>query len=82
MVHSAALKAAVRAAVVHSAVEVTVIAAVVDTAAPLAAVHTATVADTAPVGIVVAVAAEWEDADKSEYQFPDFCIRHPRDLAH
>ena len=57
-----------------------------DSAAALAAVvpsaeaHTAvvlTAADTA-----AAVAAEWVDADKSEHQFPHFCIRHPRNLAH
>ena len=35
-----------------------------------------TVVDTA------AEAAEWVDTDKSEHQFPDFRIRHPRNLAH
>ena len=87
MVPSAALRAAVHAVVVHSAVEATAtaagdIAVVVDTAAPSEAVHTATVADTAAVDIVVAVAAEWADADKSEHQFPDFRIQHLRNLAH
>ena len=65
-------------AVVHAAADsaVAALAAVV----PSAEAHTEvvlTVVDTA-----VAVAAEWADADRSEHQFPDFCIRHPRNLAH
>ena len=70
-------------AVVHAAADsaVAALAAVV----PSAEAHTEvvlTVVDIAVVDIAVAVAAEWADTDKSEHQFPDFRIRHPRNLAH
>ena len=47
-------------------------------AVPSAEVHMVvlTVVDT------VAVVVEWADADKSEHQFPDLRIHHPRNLAH
>ena len=52
--------------------------------AALAAVVPSAEAHTVVVHMVVdtAVAAEWADTDKSEHQFPDFRIRHPRNLAH
>ena len=82
MVRSAAAHVAVDSAAVRMVAvliaedSVAALAAVV----PSAEAHTVvvlTAADTA-----VAVAAEWVDTDKSEHQFPDFRIRHPRNLAH
>ena len=47
---------------------------------PSAEAHT--VVDLTAADTAVVVAAEWADTDKSEHQFPDFRIRHPRNLAH
>ena len=41
-----------------------------------------TVVDLTAADTAAAVVAEWADTDKSEHQFPDFRIRHPRNLAH
>ena len=78
MVRSAAVPIAEDSAVVPIAEDsaVAALAAVV----PLVEARTVevrTVVDTAE-----AVAAEWADTDKSEHQFPDFRIRHLRNLAH
>ena len=70
MVRSAAAHVTVDSA----AVRMVAVLIAEDSVAALAAV-VLTAADTA-------VAAEWVDTDKSEHQFPDFRIRHPRNLAH
>lgn len=70
VVLTAALAAAPPSAVVRTAALVAEVPSVVDHMVVL------TVVDT------VAVVAEWVDADKSEHQFPDFHIHHPRNLAH
>ena len=87
IVDSAAVHAAVRTAVVpvvvdsavaHIAVDLAVVvpAAVV----PSAEAHTAV--DTAAVDTAAVAVAEWVDIGNSEHQFPDFSIRHLRNLAH
>ena len=81
MVHSVVVHVVVDSvevliAVVHAAADsaVAALAAVV----PSAEAHTEVVLTV----VDIAVAAEWADTDKSEHQFPDFRIRHPRNLAH
>ena len=66
-------------AVVHAAADsaVAALAAVV----PSAEAHTA-VAATAVVATAAVAVAEWVDIGNSEHQFPDFSIRHLRNLAH
>ena len=90
-VHAAVLTAEVHAAVLTAEVHVVVRSAAVPIAedsavAALAAVVPLVEARTVEVRTVVdtaeAVAAEWADTDKSEHQFPDFRIRHLRNLAH
>ena len=79
VVHSAvAVLAVVDSAVAHIAVDlaVVVLAAVV----PSAEVHTAV--DTAVAATAAVAVAEWVDIGNSEHQFPDFSIRHLRNLAH
>ena len=70
-------------AVVHAAADsaVVALAAVVPSAEVHTAVDTAVVATAAVATAAVAV-AEWVDIGNSEHQFPDFRIRHPRNLAH
>ena len=96
--HSTEVHAAVLTVVVHVVVDsaevlavdsVEVLIAVVHAAADSAVAALAAVVPSAEAHTVVvltaadtAVAAEWVDTDKSEHQFPDFRIRHPRNLAH
>ena len=87
MVRSAEVHAAVRIVEVHVVVRSAAVLIAEDLAvAALAAVVPLVEARTVEVRTVVdtaeAVAAEWADTDKSEHQFPDFRIRHPRNLAH
>ena len=65
-------------AVVHAAADsaVAALAAVV----PSAEAHTAV--DTAVAATAAVAVAEWVDIGNSEHQFPDFSIRHLRNLAH
>ena len=92
--HSAEVLAAVLTVADHVVVDsvealavdsVEVLIAVVHAAAvvPSAEAHTEVVLTVVVLTVVdTAVAAEWADTDKSEHQFPDFRIRHPRNLAH
>ena len=87
MVRSAVVHAAVRIVEVHVVVRSAAVLIAEDLAvAALAAVVPSAEAHTVVVHMVVdtavAVAAEWADTDKSEHQFPDFRIRHLRNLAH
>ena len=56
------------------------VAAVLAAVVPSAEVHTAV--DTAVVATAAVAVAEWVDIGNSEHQFPDFSIRHLRNLAH
>ena len=80
MVRSAAAHVAVDSA----AVRMVAVLIAEDSVAALAAVVPSAEAHTVVVltAADTAVAAEWVDTDKSEHQFPDFRIRHPRNLAH
>lgn len=80
MVRSAAAHVAVDSA----AVRMVAVLIAEDSVAALAAVVPSAEAHTVVVltAADTAVAAEWVDTDKSEHQFPDFHIRHPRNLAH
>ena len=80
MVRSAAAHVAVDSA----AVRMVAVLIAADSAAALAAVVPSAEAHMVVVltAADTAVAAEWVDTDKSEHQFPDFRIRHPRNLAH
>lgn len=70
VVHTVALAAAVPSVVVHTVALAVVVPSVVARMVAVTAVDTAV------------EVAEWADIDKSEHQFPDFRIRHPRNLAH
>ena len=66
--------AVVPSVVVHTAV---VLAVAVPSAEVHMAVHMVEV-----TAVHMVEVAEWADIAKSEHQFPDFRIRHPRNLAH
>ena len=70
VVHTVALVAADPSVVVHTVALAVVVPSVVAHMVAVTAVDTAV------------EVAEWADIDKSEHQFPDFRIRHPRNLAH
>ena len=70
VVHTVALVAAVPSVVVHTVALAVAVPSVVARMVAVTAVDTAV------------EVAEWADIDKSEHQFPDFRIRHPRNLAH
>ena len=83
MVALAAVPTVVLAAAPLAALAVAVPSVVVHTVALAVAVPSVVARMVAVTAVDTAVeVAEWADIDKSEYQFPDFRIRHPRNLAH
>ena len=81
VVPAAALTAVVRSAEAP-ALAVVVPSAVVHTAALAVAVPSVVVRMVVDTAVDMVEVAEWVDTGNSEHQFPDFRIRHPRNLAH